>query len=198
MCRAVSWTSSPRRAASTGHALLLDCTTLAVDPVPLPGDVEVVAVHSGEARRLAGSAYAERRAAGRGAERVIGPLRDRDRWTTVDALDDAVLRRRARHVITENQRVHQFAAASRPGDAAAAGALMVESHASLRDDFEVSTPALDALVDRLNATPGVLGARLTGAGFGGCAVALCRPGSIEPGPATWRLRPSAGARVLRP
>ena len=72
---------------------------------------------------------------------------------------------------------------------------MVESHASLRDDFEVSTRALDALVERLTSTPGVLGARLTGAGFGGCAVALCRPGAIDSGPTTWRLRASAGASV---
>ncbi len=71
---------------------------------------------------------------------------------------------------------------------------MTASHASLRDDFEVSTPTLDALVERMVTTPGVLGARLTGAGFGGCVVALARPGSAVEG---WRLRPSAGARVVR-
>jgi galactokinase len=68
---------------------------------------------------------------------------------------------------------------------------MVDSHASLRDDFEVSTPALDALVDRLVATPGVHGARLTGAGFGGCVVALSRPGALDEG---WVVQPSGGAR----
>jgi len=160
----------------------------------VPDDVEVVAVHSGEARRLAGSAYTERRAQVEAAELVVGALRDASP-AAVATIADPLLRRRARHVVTENARVHDFATALADGDVVAAGALMVESHASLRDDFAVSTPALDALVDRLVGTPGVLGARLTGAGFGGCAVALCRPGAIATGPATWRLRPSAGARV---
>jgi galactokinase len=71
---------------------------------------------------------------------------------------------------------------------------MGESHASLRDDLQVSTPALDALVAELTATPGVYGARVTGAGFGGCVVALARPGALRRG---WRVRPSAGARVER-
>ncbi len=70
---------------------------------------------------------------------------------------------------------------------------MTASHASLRDDYEVSTPALDALVDRLTAKPGVHGARLTGAGFGGCVVALCEPGALVEG---WRVRPSPGASVV--
>ncbi|MFT3855272.1 MAG: galactokinase family protein [Ilumatobacteraceae bacterium] len=181
-------------AGVAGHALLIDCTTLTADPVPIPGDVEVVAVHSGEPRRLAGSAYAERRAQVEAASTLIGPLRDATP-AAVEAIDDPLLRRRARHVVGENARVHAFAAALRAGDAAAAGALMIDSHASLRDDFAVSTPALDALVERLVATPGVLGARLTGAGFGGCAVALCRPGALQPGAGLWHLRPSAGARV---
>lgn len=181
-------------AGVAGHALLIDCTTLAVEPVPMPGDVEVVAVHSGEPRRLAGSAYAERRAQVEAATALVGPLRDASP-ALAEAIDDPLLRRRARHVVSENARVHAFVAALRSGDAAAAGALMVDSHASLRDDFAVSTPALDALVERLLATPGVLGARLTGAGFGGCAVALCRPGALEPGQGVWRLRPSAGAQV---
>jgi galactokinase len=73
---------------------------------------------------------------------------------------------------------------------------MVESHRSLRDDFEVSTPALDGLVDRLLATPGVIGARLTGAGFGGCAVALCEPGAaLGPDLRAWQLHPVGGAGV---
>jgi galactokinase len=177
-----------------GHALLLDFTTLAVDPVPLPdpSEVEVVAVHSGRARRLAGSAYAERRAQVEAAEAIVGPLRDASS-VAVAQVDDELLRRRARHVVTENERVHACAAALRAGDLDAAGALMVESHASLRDDFEVSTPALDALVEHLVATPGVFGARLTGAGFGGCAVALARPGAVSAGDGVWRLVASGPA-----
>ena len=85
-----------------------------------------------------------------------------------------------------------FGAALAAGDLREAGRLMDASHASLRDDFGVSTPELDALVDRLQHTDGVYGARLTGAGFGGCAVALCEPGAVSFG---WRLRPSAGAHV---
>jgi galactokinase len=179
-------------AGVAGHALLLDCSTLSVEPVPLPPDVEVLAVHSGEARRLAGSAYADRRAEVEAAEAVVGPLRTASP-ETVEAIDHELLRRRARHVVTENARVHALAAALRARDLSGAGALMAESHASLRDDFEVSTPALDALVERLRATPGVLGARLTGAGFGGCAVVLARPGAIAEGDGVWRLRPAGPA-----
>jgi galactokinase len=102
-------------------------------------------------------------------------------------------------VVTENQRVLDFVDACRLGDLAALGPLLAASHASLRDDFEVSTPALDQLVDRLVATPGILGARLTGAGFGGCAVALCEPGTAARVVADlggWHLVPSAGARLV--
>jgi galactokinase len=176
-----------------GHALLLDCTTLDVTPVPLPDELEVVAVHSGEHRTLAGSAYAERRAAVEAAELVVGPLREVTEVGRLDAIDDAVLRRRARHVVTENQRVRDVVAALVSGRLADLGPLLADSHASLADDFEVSTPRLDELVAELVARPGVLGARLTGAGFGGCVVALCRPGTLDVG---WRLRPSAGARRL--
>ena len=101
-----------------------------------------------------------------------------------------MIRRRAHHVISENERVRDFVAALARGDAVTAGALMVASHASLRDDFEVSTPVLDGLTERLRTTPGVLGARLTGAGFGGCVVALVRAGTPIEG---WRVRPASGA-----
>jgi galactokinase len=173
-----------------GCALLIDCTTLVVEPVPLPEGVEVVAVHSGERRALDRSAYATRRAECEAAAAVVGPLRDAS-VGDLAAIGDPVVRARARHVVTENARVRAFAEALQRGDAVTAGALMVESHRSLRDDFAVSTPTLDALVERLRATPGVFGARLTGAGFGGCVVALCEPGAIAEG---WRLRPAAGAR----
>ncbi len=179
-------------AGVAGHAVLIDCTTLTVEPVALPPGIEVVAVHCGEPRALAGSAYAERRAACERAAAEIGPLRHATR-AEVDDLSDPEARRRARHVVTEEARVASLAAALRADDRAALGALLAESHRSLRDDFEVSTPTLDALVDRLQATPGVIGARLTGAGFGGCAVALCEPGALDEG---WVLRAVDGGGRL--
>ena len=159
-----------------GHALLIDCATLTVTPVPLPDGVDIVVVHSGVRRRLSGSAYAQRRGECEAAERALGqPLRTAT-TTDVALLDDVVLRRRARHVVTENERVAVVARAFAGADLAVVGEAMAESHASLRDDFEVSTPVLDALVRRLTDTPGVIGARLTGAGFGGCVVALAHAG----------------------
>jgi galactokinase len=179
-------------AGVAGSALLIDCTTLARTPVRLPPGVEVVVVHSGEARALAGSAYAERRRQCEAAEAEVGPLRVAGP-DAVEALTDPVLRRRARHVVTENARVREVAGALEAGNLAAAGRAMAASHASLRDDFEVSTPALDRLVDELTATDGVFGARLTGAGFGGCVVALARPGAVRRG---WVVRAVDGARRL--
>ena len=174
-----------------GAALLIDCTSLEVVPVPVPGGVEVVVVDSGESRALAGSAYGARRADCEAAARLLGPLREAS-LDDVAELGDEVLRRRARPVVSENARVAAFAELLRVGDAAAAGALMSASHASLRDDMEVSTPAVDRLVAELAATPGVHGARLTGAGFGGCVVALADAASPVLG---WRLHPSGGATV---
>jgi galactokinase len=179
-------------AGIVGHALLMDFTTLAVEPVPVPPDATIVVVHSGQERTLAGSAYGERRAACERAAGNIGPLLDAD-LATVERLADPTVRARARHVVTENQRVRDFAAAFRAGDLVDAGRLMGASHRSLRDDFEVSTPVLDALVTRLTATRGVFGARLTGAGFGGCVVALTEPGVLDEG---WTVHASAGAAVV--
>jgi len=175
-----------------GHALLLDCRSLDLTPVPLPAGVDVVVVHSGQARALVGSAYAERRAQCEAAAALIGPLRDAA-VADVDRLDAPLLRRRARHVVTENARVLDFAASLRAGDVAEAGRLMGASHASLAKNFDVSTPALDALVTELTAAPGVYGARLTGAGFGGCVVALADAASPVRG---WRLHASGGASVV--
>jgi galactokinase len=149
-----------------GHALLIDCRTLVADPIPIPRSLGVVVVHSGLPRTLAGSAYADRRAECDAAARRLGVPALRDA-TADDVRDD----RRARHVVSENQRVAAFAAALREGDVDALGPLMLASHASLRDDFEVSTPELDLLVALL-VEHGAHGARLTGAGFGGCVVAL--------------------------
>lgn len=177
------------------HALRIDCSTLVVEPVPLPDGIDVVVVDSGERRALAESGYAARVADCRRAESAIGPLRAAT-LGQVAALDDPVLRRPARHVVTENERVDALAAALRAGDRAAMGDVLAASHASLRDDFEVSTPALDALVAELVAMPGVIGARLTGAGFGGCAVALVEPGTdLGSTRRWWRVRPSDGAHL---
>jgi galactokinase len=178
-----------------GHALLIDCADDTVEPVRLPAGTAVHAVHCGVGRRLAGSPYAERRASCEAAEAVIGPLRSAS-LAAVDRLDDPTVRARARHVVSEIERVRIATAAARAGDPERFGAAMVDSHASLRDDFEVSIPELDRLVDRLCATPGVYGARLTGAGFGGCVVTLV---DERVDPATiggWRVRPVGGAKVV--
>ncbi|HEY5155398.1 MAG TPA: galactokinase [Acidimicrobiales bacterium] len=178
-------------AGVAGHVLLIDFASLHVEPVPVPAGVDVVVVPSGQQRELAGSAYAERRAQLEAAEREIGPLRTARR-ADVERLTDPVTRARARHVVTENERVRSFVEAFRAGDLAGAGALMIQAHASFRDDFAASTPVVDALVERLVATPGVHGARLTGGGFGGCAVALTEPGVLHEG---WTVQAAAGAHV---
>jgi galactokinase len=187
--------------AVPGHALLLDLAADTASPVALPDGLDVVVVHSGERRHLEGSGYAERRAECERAAAAIGPL-PRATDDEVAGLADAVLRRRARHVVTECRRVREAAQALATGDVARFGELMVESHRSLRDDFEVSTGTLDTLVSRLMGTPGVLGARLTGAGFGGCVVAVCERGAVEhPEDLTgrgWRVRPAGPARLLDP
>ena len=111
---------------------------------------------------------------------------------------DPVLRRRARHVVSENDRVRGMVMALQAGDAAVAGQLMIESHESLAGDFDASTPVVDALVDALVTRPGVFGARVTGGGFGGCVVALARPGSLDPGEwpgRAWRVSAADGAAV---
>ena len=174
-----------------GHALVMDCHTRSIDPVPVPDDVVIVVVHSGQARTLAGSAYARRRAECRAAEEAIGPLRAATPADLAD-LPDGVLRRRARHVVTENARVLDAADAMASGDSRRLGALFVESHRSLRDDFECSTSVVDATVQRLCARPGVHGARMTGGGWGGCVVAVAEPGALDEG---WTVRPGPGARV---
>ncbi|MGH9212969.1 MAG: galactokinase [Acidimicrobiales bacterium] len=181
-------------AAVDNAVLRLDCQELSFEPIPLPEDVEVVVVDSGQERALVASPYAERRAECARAEVVVGPLREATS-EQVEAIDDQVLQRRARHVTTENQRVDAMVAAFKDGDLRQAGELMLASHASLRDDFEVSTPRLDELVHRLRGTAGVYGARMTGAGFGGCVVALCHPYAVfdMPGSVLWRGRPAAGA-----
>lgn len=181
-------------AGVAGHAVLIDCSAETVEPVPLPPGVDVWVLRAGGPRRLAGSPYAARRSECEAAAAIVGPLRSVASVAQLDAIADDVVRRRARHVVTENARVLACADALRRGDEATVGALMRESHASLRDDFEVSTDALDAAVARLTATPGVLGARLTGAGFGGCVVALAERGA-RVGDDAWRVDAVDGATV---
>jgi galactokinase len=164
-----------------GHALLIDCRSLETEPVPIPPDARLLILDSAVPRTLAGSAYNQRRAECESALRslqavdlhlhalrdVTPKLLEAESWRLGEPE-----RRRARHVVTENERVLDGAAALRRGDVARFGQLMSESHVSLRDDYEVSGPELDTLVAIAQDTPGVWGARLTGAGFGGCAVAL--------------------------
>ena len=180
-----------------GHAMLLDCESLEVRQVQVPGDSEIVVIHCGITREVATSAYAERQRQCAAAEHEIGSLRQRSAWE-VDRIRDPLVRRRARHVVSENSRVLAFAGALEHADLRQAGNLMNDSHRSLAIDFEVSIRELDELVTWLQSLPDVFGARLTGAGFGGCAVALARPGVLSRllnNRNYWIMRPSAGARL---
>jgi galactokinase len=171
------------------HALLLDCRSLEHRPVPLPVGTRLVVCHSGSRRTLATSEYNARRAeCDRAVEtlRAIEPgLRDL-RDVTPGLLEagrgrlDERAYRRARHVVTEDARVLATVDAMASGDLATVGAAFAASHRSLRDDFEVSSDALDALVDIAVAVPGVIGARLTGAGFGGCTINLVHDDAVAP------------------
>lgn len=153
-------------------ALLVDCRTLEIEPVPLPHGVAILVVHSGLERSLDRSAYAERRAACEAIARRLGLRALRD--ATLEQVRDEPL---GRHVVTENARVHATAEALRGGDLDRLGHLFQASHASLRDDYRVSTRELDVLVEDLRAA-GAAAARLTGAGFGGCVVALVEDGEV--------------------
>jgi galactokinase len=146
--------------------LLIDCRSLDVRAVPVPDDLAIVVVDSGVRRELAGSEYGDRRAECEAIARRLGLAALRD--ATPEQVADEP---RARHVVSENARVLAAAEALARGDGPSLGRLLSESHASLRDDYEVSTPELDALAAALESA-GAHGARLTGAGFGGCVVAV--------------------------
>lgn len=168
-------------AGKAGHALLIDCRSLQTKQVPLPPDTAVVVLDTATRRGLTASAYNERRAQCETAARFFGvtALRDVDLAqfnARAEALDP-VARRRARHVITENERTLQATEAMRRGDAETFGQLMNASHASLRYDFEVSSRELNEMVNCAGQHPACYGARMTGAGFGGCAVALVQAGA---------------------
>jgi len=160
--------------ADARAALFLDTRSRAYERLPLPPATGLVVIHSGVAHRHAAGDYKIRRRECDDAARRVGVAALRD--ATDEAVRSAALPppldRRARHVVRENERVLRAADALRSGDATTLGLLMNASHESMRDDFEVSTPEVDALVDLAQREPSVLGARLTGGGFGGSIVAL--------------------------
>ena len=163
-------------AGRAGHALLLDCRSLEYELVPLPAGTSMMVLDTGTRRGLVDSAYNERRSQCEAAAVHFGvvALRDvtGDEFAAREHELDQVTRRRARHIISENERTVKAAAMMRAGDGLRLGALMNASHESLQLDFEVSSEALDTMVRCARQHPECLGARMTGAGFGGCAVAL--------------------------
>lgn len=206
--------------AREGDVLLLDCRTLERRAVPLPEAASVLVLDTGVRRELAASAYDEHRAACRravdairGRRPDVRALRDVDPALLREAGEelDREARRRARHVVEENRRTRQAADALAAGDLEVAGRLMGASHASLRDLYEVSSEELDLVVEAATGREGCYGARMTGAGFGGCAVALVRRdagGAVADAVAeayrgrfdhpfrAFACRPAAGARLL--
>jgi galactokinase len=179
--------------AEPKSALLIDCRSLATTNIPTNLDshgLSLAVVNSGISRELSESAYARRR---KECEAALGALRVITYSLELESLRDVdskmlsqhgsklypTLYKRARHVVSENERVLKAVSAISDGDYEEMGRLMNESHESLRNDFEVSNPFMDRLVDLAHETPGVLGARLTGAGFGGCTVNLIRSDSLR-------------------
>jgi galactokinase len=171
---------------AAGHALMLDCRSLAYQLLPMPHDLRLVVCNSMVRHELASGEYNRRRADCEEGVKLLQPhlpgiraLRD----VSVADLEawkqelPARVYRRCRHIVTENQRVLAAAKALQSGEADRFGHLMYRSHASLRDDFQVSCKELDLLVDLASSSPGVYGARMTGGGFGGCTVNLLRAGA---------------------
>lgn len=198
-----------------GHALLLDCRSRRILPVPLGDALRVLVFDSGVKHALADGEYAKRRAEcasvaellGVGSLRDVGPA-DLDR--AAGSMPATALSR-ARHVVGEIARVPAFVTALERGDLASAGRLMEESHRSLSADYAVSCAELDAIVELSRGVPGVVGCRMTGGGFGGCAVALVDAGRAEAAgaalheayraatgiDAVWFLTAAAGGPVVR-
>lgn len=165
-----------------GHAMLLDTRSLAIRYVPVPDDLSIVLCDTATPRALSASAYNERRSQCETAASALGvpSLRDADGAMLEGArarLDPTVFRR-AKHVIGENARCLAYVDALTSGDRTSLGRLMTESHDSLRVDYEVSSFELDRMVEAALASPGCIGARMTGAGFGGACVALVETGSL--------------------
>lgn len=202
-------------ASKAGCALFLDCRTLEIQHAPLPRQTSVVILDTSTRRGLVDSAYNERRSQCEEAARWFGvkALRDvhaDDLKRGAGKLSEVVMKR-ARHIVTENERVLNAAQAMRTGDVKRLGELFNASHASLRDNFEVTNEALNQIVECAQEQPSCYGARMTGAGFGGCAVALVEEGKtrefVDAVSAAYKQRsgldavcyvcnPAAGAGVL--
>jgi galactokinase len=207
--------------ARKDHLLLLDCRSHETTPTPLNDPaLAVLIVNTNVPRKLVDGEYAQRRAQCEEAARELEVRALRD--ATLDGLEtaadrmDSLIWRRARHVITENARTLEVARLLARNEWDAVGELMYASHASLRDDYEVSCPALDVVVEiarKIGPADGVLGCRMTGGGFGGCAVALVRTTAVDSisrriseayehainlKPILFLSRPTAGAAILRP
>ncbi len=170
------------------NAIMLDCRTLEFSLVPIPNQIRLVICNSKVKHALASGEYNVRRvecAAAVQALRAFGPSIRALRDATMELLDahrdrlSDVVYRRARHVITENQRVIKASAALAKNDLAQCGELMFESHESLRADYEVSCKELDILVELAKDSQGLIGARMTGGGFGGCTVNLVRSEAVN-------------------
>ena len=173
------------------HSLFLDCDTLVHDRLPLGNPAPAIIVcDSKTSRQLADGMYDRRRAE---CDRIVDAFRDRVphhgefrlSWISLEQLNedwdllDPVGRKRARHVLSENERVREGVDALKSGNIAAFGRLMSASHASSRDDFENSSPALDSLIEAAEAAPGFLGGKLSGAGWAGCTVNLVRADQVD-------------------
>ena len=171
------------------HAVFLDCGTLEYDLVPFdPGDYTIMIINTNKKRGLADSKYNERRSECEQAVKVLSKGKQIGSLSELDMAEfkrhqhligDPVVMRRARHVISENERVLAAMEAMKKGDLQTLGALMKQSHRSLRDDYEVSCLELDVVVELADAVEGVLGSRMTGAGFGGCAISLVPKNYID-------------------
>jgi galactokinase len=159
-----------------GNALLIDCRSLTYEPVPIPSACAIVVADTMKRRGLVDSKYNERRSECEVGARLLGVSSLRDiaasQFEYRKLILPDVIRRRCRHVVTENVRVLECAHALRQGRLEQAGSLLLQSHASLRDDYEVSCPELDLMVELALGLVGIYGARMTGAGFGGCTVNL--------------------------
>ena len=177
--------------ARAGHAMLLDCNSLEARHVPLDlrDEMAILVAHSGVRRGLSNSAYNQRRASCDAALEIVRAETGKDLaclcaatlddlGASKEAMNDETFRR-ARHAITEEARVQEAATALLARDFGQMGRLLDASHASLRDDYEVSCPELDELTERIRGRPGALGSRLTGAGFGGCTVSLVEAGAAD-------------------
>jgi galactokinase len=171
-----------------GKVLLLDCRSLDYQSEPLPSDLELVICNTMIKHSIAGSEYNQRRAECEQGVKIlqnfipdIRALRDVSlaQLREFQSSLPEVVFRRCRHVISENERVQTMAGALNDGDERRIGELMHVSHQSLRDDYEVSCPELDIMVEAASKAPGVVGARMTGGGFGGCTVNLVRRGRTQ-------------------